>query len=160
MGLGASGEPCMIRTKKRILLCGALIALNLGLIWGNSLATGTESGRMSGQLMQLLMALLRIPESWADTFHLLIRKAAHFTEFACLGLLLCWMLGMSGERGWHLWALPVLLGMAAACADETIQVFVPDRGPSLIDVWIDTCGAAAGMTVLRIGHHLIRKTRE
>ena len=47
--------------------------------------------------------------------------------------------------------------MSAACIDETIQVFSPDRGPSLIDVWIDVGGVAAGMTVLLLGHHLMRK---
>ena len=66
-------------------------------------------------------------------------------------------LGMAGEQGIHLAALSVFGGMSAACIDETIQVFSPDRGPSLIDVWIDVGGVAAGMTVLLLGHHLMRK---
>ena len=53
--------------------------------------------------------------------------------------------------------MPLLFGMMAACMDETIQVFTPDRGPSPIDIWIDTCGVAAGITILLIGHYYICK---
>ncbi|MBP3672836.1 MAG: VanZ family protein [Oscillospiraceae bacterium] len=147
----------MIRTKKRLALCTALIAVNLMLIWGNSLLPGTDSGAMSGGVVNFLVQLLDIPASYGDTVHTLIRKMAHFTEFACLGALLCWRFGMAGEQGAKLAYLPVLWGMAVALTDESIQLFTPDRGPSLADVWIDTCGAAAGMILVLIGYHFIQK---
>lgn len=46
-----------------------------------------------------------------------------------------------------------LPGAAAACVDETIQRFVSNRGPSIPDVDIDTCGVLTGMTLLLIGHY-------
>ena len=140
--------------RKQGKISTVLIVLNLALIWGNSLLSGSASGAMSGGVMQFVMELLRIPEEYADFLHLLIRKAAHFTEFACLGALLCWRFRLAGERGWH---LPVLCGMAAGLTDETIQIFTPDRGPSLTDVWIDTAGAAAGMILLLCGYHVIKR---
>lgn len=147
----------MIRTRKRMILCIALLIAVLSFIWGNSLTSGADSGAMSGKLMAWINAFLRLDESGAEVLHHLIRKMAHFTEFACLGLLLAWLFGMMGEKKGHLFCMPLFCGMAAACVDETIQVFVPDRGPSPIDIWIDTCGAATGIAILLIGHYYIRK---
>lgn len=150
----------MIRTEKRLRLCTALLVLNLALIWGNSLLPGEISGQISRGLGAILEKLFDLPVGGDGTGHGLLRKLGHFSEFACLGMLFCWRAGMAGETGRHLWMVPLLGCMMAACADETIQVFVPDRGPSVIDVWIDTCGAAAGMGLLRTGHHFIRKKKQ
>jgi len=147
----------MIRTKKRMILCIALLIAMLIFIWGNSLANGDTSGAMSGSVMQWINRFLRLSDAGADKLHHLVRKGTHFTEFACLGLLLTWLFGMTGEKKGHLFCMPLLFGMMAACVDETIQVFVPDRGPSPIDIWIDTCGVAAGIILLLIGHHYVRK---
>ena len=144
----------MIQTNHRMLLCRVLLVLNLAIIWGNSLLSGAESGQVSGGVVELVMELLRIPAEFSDIVHLLIRKLAHFTEFACLSALISWNLGMVKEKRVHQILLAVLLTMAAALVDETIQLFTPDRGPSLVDVWIDTLGAMLGMTVMQLGYHL------
>ena len=143
----------MKRTKKRMILCICLLICCLAFIWGNSLTNGEDSGNLSGGIMEWINTFLRLDASGADTLHHFIRKGAHFTEFACLGLLLTWLVGMMGEKKGHLFCMPLLFGMMAACMDETIQVFTPDRGPSPIDIWIDTCGVAAGITILLIGHY-------
>ena len=150
----------MKRTKKRMILCVALLIAMLAFIWGNSLRTGAQSGAMSGSILQWINHFLHLDESGADKLHLVIRKMAHFTEFACLGALLAWRFGMAGEKKGHLFCMPLLFGLLAACVDETIQVFTPDRGPSLIDVWIDTAGVAAGITFLLIGYNYIRKHKD
>ena len=147
----------MIPARKRKILCTWLIAVNLLFIWGNSLLPGTESGNLSGGVLALINSFLGLGEEGAAMLHLLIRKGAHFTEFACLGALLCWFFGMTGEKSAHLVCMPLLFGLLSACVDETIQVFTPDRGPSLIDVWIDTAGVSAGIIFLLIGYHYVRK---
>ena len=149
----------MRRTKKRMILCTALLIAVLAFIWGNSLTNGEDSGNLSGSIMEWINAFLRLDELGAERLHHLIRKMAHFTEFACLGLLLTWRFGMMGEKKGHLFCMPLLFGMMAACVDETIQVFVPDRGPSPVDIWIDTCGVAAGIVILLAGHLYVRKKR-
>ena len=150
----------MISTRKRMILCCLLLALMLALIWGNSLQTGDESGAMSGRVLAWINAILCLEESDAETLHLVIRKMAHFTEFACLGTLLTWLFAMTGEKKGHLFCMPLLCGELAACVDETIQLFVPDRGPSLIDVWIDTAGVAAGIMILLIGYNYFGKKQK
>ena len=147
----------MIRTKKRMLLCILLLIALLAFIWGNSLTTGTQSGAMSGRVMAWINAILHVEN--AEALHLVIRKMAHFTEFACLGAVLCWLFAMMGEKKGHLFCMPLLCGLLAACVDETIQVFTPDRGPSLIDVWIDAAGVSAGIILCLIGYHYIRKNK-
>jgi len=143
----------MIKDKKK--LAAVLIALNLAFIWGNSLRTGTESQDMSEGILDWLELLLHLRDYAPGILHHLLRKAAHFAEFACLGALLAWYSLLREEK--HSIALPVLLAMAAGLVDETIQLFTPDRGPSLSDVWLDTAGAVAGIMLLLLGHHLKKR---
>ena len=148
----------MIASRKRKILCAALIAANLAFIWGNSLLPGTDSGNLSGGIMTWINSFLGLGEAGAETLHLLIRKGAHFTEFACLGALLCWRVRLAKGKGMALAAYPFLGSLLAACTDETIQIFVDGRGSSLLDVWVDTFGALAGIILLLLGHHLRKRT--
>ena len=141
--------------KKRNALCCALIALNLALIWGNSTLPGGVSMELSDGFLALLSQGL---PALAVIGSILIRKLAHFSEFACLGLLLGWLL--SPEGGFRGFAAPALLGTLAACVDETIQRFGPGRESSLIDVWIDIFGVCAGILLLRLGYRCIRRRKE
>ena len=119
----------MKRSKKRIRLCVALLILNVLFIWGNSMLPGSVSAVISGWVRDLLAAIFG-GDDGTGTGHGLIRKLAHFTEFACLGSLFAWLFGMLGKK--TIWAL--LCGFLAASADETIQIFVPNRGPRILDV--------------------------
>ena len=127
--------------KKRILTI--LICLNLALIWGNSLMSGLESEAVSGGLLALLGRFL--PMLLTETGHTLLRKAAHFSEFALLGTLFCGRCALDrGTVPFHLMGF----GLAVACIDETIQIFTPGRASSLVDVWIDTSGFALGLVII------------
>ena len=144
----------MIRTERRLRLCICLICLMLIFIWGNSMLPGEISQAFSDWVKALLEKLL-LEEGLDDPQggSGLIRKIAHFTEFTVLGVLLSWLFGML--RKGKLW--PILWGAAAACADETIQFFVPGRSPGLKDVAIDTAGILTGLILLLIGHTCIKK---
>ncbi len=143
----------MIRTDKRLRLCTALVVCVLAFIWGNSLMPAHWSQAFSDWVGQILGVLPKnsTPD---DPGSGLLRKAAHFTEFAALGALLAWRFAMEGKGK----RLPFLCGAAAACIDETIQIFVPDRGPGLKDVGIDCCGVLTGMVLLYFGHTYFKKT--
>ena len=122
--------------KKRTRLCVTLILLNLCFIWGNSMLPGEVSGALSDWLGGLLGMGQGDPSQGTG----LLRKLAHFSEFACLGFLLSWLAYLKEERGFHIFALALLGGLLAACIDESIQMLTPERGPGLMDVWIDTSG--------------------
>ena len=132
----------MKRTKLRLALCIGMTVLLLGFIWGNSALPAEESGGLSGGLLEFLARFL--PFLRGEGGEHFLRKAAHFSEFAALGLCLAWLFGMLRGR-----LLPaVLCGMAAACVDECIQIFSPGRASSLWDVALDSTGVVTGVLVL------------
>ena len=139
----------MIRTAKRLRLCVTLLIVNLAFIWGNSLLPGGVSGALSHWLRNVL-AWLFDNTGTPDGGHGLLRKIAHFTEFCCLGLCLCWLFGMLRQSRWQ-WVVSALgAGVLAACVDECIQMFVPGRGPGILDVAIDSSGVLLGIIILTL----------
>lgn len=147
----------MTGTKKRKTICSLLIGLNLAFIWGNSLVNGADSGAFSGGIMVWINGFLGLGAAGAEILHLLIRKAAHFTEFASLGMLLAWGCCIRYCSGRVRLTEPLLTGVLTACIDETIQIFVDGRGSSLLDVWVDTFGVMVGIGILFLGHDYRKK---
>ncbi len=139
-------------TDKRLRLCITLLICNLIFIWGNSLLPGEISGAFSDWVKGILVKLFSGGPATASGGGLL-RKLAHFTEFAALGMCLAWLHGML-QRGK---LQPFFWGAAAAAVDETIQRFVPDRGPSIKDVCIDSAGVLTGIILLWTGYHFVKK---
>lgn len=133
-----------ITTKKRLLI--GLILLNLAFIFGNSLLPAEISAAISGKVKAFLALLFPFDGAdTGDTGHGLLRKAAHFAEFACLGFLLfrCFRTYRMTKP-----LLPALLcAVLAACIDETLQLFSPGRSAALWDVLLDSFGALSGIAV-------------
>ena len=116
-------------------------------IWSNSMQTAAESSANSQGFLSLLMPLLEWTNIPEDSWHTLIRKAAHMAEFALLGFL--WSNGLrSGERQqndtWMRVGCVLFLCLITALTDETIQLFVVGRSGELRDVWIDLAGGTIG----------------
>ena len=141
----------MMGRKIQLRICAVLLILNLAFIWGNSLMPADASQAFSDWMMSVLgsVPVEQAPQAGSGV----LRKVAHFAEFTTLGFLLAWLFALLRRRIWM--ALP--FGMAAACLDEMIQMFVPGRGPGIRDVAIDTCGVLAGILLLRIGYKLITR---
>lgn len=142
----------MIRTDKRLRLCTVLLICNLVFIWGNSLLPGEVSGAFSDWVRAVLAKFLPLGPDRASGGSLL-RKAAHFTEFTALGMCLGWLFGMLGRGK----LLPFGCGVLAASLDETIQRFVPGRGPSIRDVCTDSAGVLTGIVLLYLGHTYLKR---
>lgn len=143
--------------KKRLGLCISLLMLNVLFIWGNSLLPREASAAFSAWVSDILNYLFPGPDiPPSGEGHGILRKLAHFTEFCSLGLLLSWLISMLSRKSWQRILLPALIGAAVAGADETIQMFVPGRGPGLVDVAIDTAGVLLGIALW----HLIAAIRK
>ena len=124
-----------------------LTALWLLFVWGHSLMPASVSKEESHHWLALLQTWL----PWLTDY--LIRKAAHFTEYAVLGALL---FGAAGVRH-GLW-FPPCFGVLAALADETVQLFAAGRSGQVSDVWLDLAGFLAGWILIAL-ISLIRKKR-
>ena len=117
-------------------------------IWGHSCLPAAQSGAESGALLVVVQDLL--PRM---TDHVL-RKCAHFAEYAVLGALTAAALRTSAHFSWPRALLP---GPFAALCDETIQLFVPGRSGQIADVWLDTAGYLTGALLTLLIFRLCRK---
>ncbi len=141
--------------KQRTVLLSAII-LTLAFIWGNSLLSREQSSGESAWVLQLVTPLLELFAGKGNVTEHLVRKLAHFTEFALLGLeLLFWFSQKRGKKKEAL-LLAMAHGLFAALTDETIQLF-SGRGSQVQDVWLDFAGVTAGALTALLLTLLIRK---
>lgn len=135
------------------------VLLVMVMIFCFSAQDGGESGALSGGIVAWLVE--RVVPGFADmaaeqqetirsTVGFILRKTAHFSEYALLGFFLLLHVLQIGKRtvvkAPYLWAW--LVGTLYAVSDEIHQMFVPGRGPAVRDVCIDSAGVAAGVAIL------------
>lgn len=83
--------------------------------------------------------------------HTFLRKLGHFTEYAVLSWL--WFRTLQArDLTWSTRSalMAFLLSSLYALTDEFHQSFVPSRGPSFVDVGIDSAGAAFALLILKL----------
>lgn len=133
----------------------AFAVLSLLFILANSVFSPAASSRASGFFTRILAPLLeRIVGKGNVTEHL-VRKLAHFAEFAFYGLWLALWMKSDGKKAVY----ALLAGFVTAFLDETVQMFT-GRGPSIKDVWIDLFGIAAGIGFVHVLLALLRLCRK
>jgi len=91
----------------------------------------------------------RITDEQFDLIHHVVRKTAHFVEYAVLGALVWRTLyfdpAFSSYSVKRQFWLAIMCCMLFASTDEFHQSFVPTRQPAVMDVLLDTCGASFGV---------------
>ncbi len=110
--------------------------------------SGRSSAGQSNALLKWLELLLPALADSALPLSLLLRKLAHFTEYAILGLTAAGTYCYTFKRDkkgtviLFLW----LAGLTVACLDEQVvqRFLATDRGPSWLDVGIDLVGYSSG----------------
>jgi VanZ family protein len=82
--------------------------------------------------------------------HFLVRKSAHFTEYAILSALWFRAIRVHLSSLWRVrWALVgLVISLSVAILDELHQSFVPSRTSSARDVLLDFCGAFFAQLVI------------
>jgi VanZ family protein len=87
--------------------------------------------------------------------HFLLRKSAHFTEYAILSALWFRALRVGLPTLWQIrWALiGLVISLLVAIVDEVHQAFVPSRTGSAHDVLLDLCGALFAQIVIWYALH-------
>lgn len=156
------------RRTLKILVAAIAVLAWIGFIFSHSLQTGSESGSLSGKIVEIVNTYIPILSTWltSDQIHFLIRKLAHFSEYAILSFWL-WLFWVQISTlnvtkltrhkyqavakqtyslleyrsiAWQTAQMSCLSGLLVAVADETIQTFVPARAGLVSDVWIDFAG--------------------
>lgn len=136
-------------------VAAALLLALYGIIFRFSAQDAEESGSLSQFFSEKCVGILNSLSgaNWSEGkrmelaayFEHPIRKLAHFSEYACMGILVYTLWSQWMRRGKKLYLLTVIWVFFSAACDEFHQYFVPGRYASVADVLLDTCGGAFGM---------------
>ncbi len=132
---------------KKKIFWAATVALWIFIFW-NSMQNAAESTALSDSVLNIVGGR-----------ELLIRKAAHFLEFALLGGLVCVNFSWSKPPYRIPYAGAALIGLLTACCDETIQIFSLGRSSQLADVWLDFAGYIFGAAMLLVLLAICKKSK-
>ena len=136
--------------KRKILFL--ILIVVLAFIWIHSMMPQNVSAAESGSALDVLTPFLEIFFGKGNVTDHIVRKLAHFTEYAVLGLVLVPV--FKGRKRYFVHA--VEHAFFVAFIDETIQIF-SGRGPAIKDVWIDVGGAFTGAVIITLILFLVSK---
>ena len=108
-------------------------------IFGNSLMPASASGAESRSFFD------RLAEIFPFLTHHLVRKLAHFAEYALLGAHLAFIPSLFLPHSRFGYPIALSAGVLVAAVDEGIQCFVPGRAGLWGDVLLDGVGSAFGV---------------
>ena len=155
----------MKRYKKKRIFSWTAVVIWMAVIFLLSAQTANRSGKLSGGIVRWLVALfyrgfnafpVERQNEILSVWSLVIRKGAHFSEYAVLAILLSNAFRLMEKRNW---VLPVVISAVYAVTDEIHQYFVPGRACRLLDVGIDTCGAIFGVAVFALGLAIMKRIK-
>ena len=147
-----------LQNNKRIYLARVLLTLAcvllLAFIFGNSLTAGNDSDKQSTSVVKLVQKTVAFfaPKSWIATavgedyqrLHAIVRTLAHFSEFALLGALCSWCYRAYTSQKTYFFVVVFFVAFVPII-DEFLQSFTIGRVMDILDVWVDTLGAFAGI---------------
>lgn len=145
-----------------------LLIADMALIFAFSAQKAEQSDNTSTGVIEVLVKLFypgfetlseEKQQAVVDSLQFVVRKAAHMTEFASLGVLLCAFAFTFGEK-FRIFLFAFLFGIFYAGTDEIHQLFVEGRSCQITDVLVDGCGVIIGMTVFYFVVKMIVKIRQ
>lgn len=155
-----------MQAKQGMVLFAVLSLLVMGFIFHNSLQGSEESHARSDVIVEAVESIVETlletekpQEELRKSISFAVRKAAHFIEFAILGICtgaFFTFLSRYREKRYKCWTFPLCL--IVACCDETIQSFT-GRTNSLKDVALDSIGSICGILLILALFHFLRETR-
>lgn len=116
---------------------------------------GKESGKLSHKVTKTIVNEINdlghknwteeVKEALISAWEHPVRKLAHFSEYAVMGILVFVIWSPWMKRGWRLNLLVITWVFVSAAFDEFHQTFVAQRSGNFIDVLIDTSGGCFGL---------------
>jgi VanZ family protein len=124
----------------------------------------SQSGEISNENNKFIVEILsrigiNLDSITGGIANFIIRKAAHFTEYFILYMLLYNAL-IDDFYPMSTFILAISLTFLYAASDEIHQMFVPGRGPAVLDVFIDTSGGATAALVLYIKDIIFKRNKK
>ena len=164
----------MDKSKKTFrIIMTVIILLTVAIIWGHSFMTPEMSTEESSFVKEIVEAVVQsVSNNEAFTIpEVVIRKSAHFIEYAILGLELVIFITINKslpdddkkrgliKRILSIYPTAFILSLFIGAVDETIQYFT-GRYSSIWDVLLDLSGASFSIGIFLLIRSLIRKKRK
>ncbi len=147
-------EQRTMRNAWRFVLCIWIL-----FIWIHSMFPGPVSSGESMMFVTVLKPIFHLFGVFdAELMHHIVRKCAHFTEYLILAVLSVLALEPRLRVPWWPAVQTCLIWVIVPVVDESIQLHVPGRGGSPVDVLIDMSGFALGLVISLTVRH-IREAR-
>lgn len=142
----------MSHMKNKKIINWLLLIIWMIVIFELSNQTGEVSGDLSSSLLYQILSIFigdisSINSDILSILMFLIRKLAHFTEYAILGILCLNVLRSYYDFSWKLDLCALILCMMYAASDEFHQLFISGRAGSFKDVLIDTSGSMFSLLI-------------
>lgn len=140
-----------------ILLTAALIAF----AFFHSSMPATVSAEESGSVLLFLQNLLNSIGLSAELTDHIVRKLAHFTEYAAIGaMLMNTAYSFNKSRPHKFYPHILFAGLMTAVIDEAIQLNVAGRSGQITDVLLDFSGILAGSIIMLLILTIYKKIRK
>ena len=130
------------------------------IIFSNSMNIGLDSGRQSGKVVQAVIKVadvLGIKINNVESLHHIVRKSAHFLEYALLGALSFFTLKIMGMKTFPRVYFTLGYSLLIAGCDEYIQTFREGRSGQVSDAFLDFSGAATAVALCLLVFFLIKR---
>ncbi len=145
-----------MRRRIAVSILAAVLLVGLySMIFSFSGQDGEESGSISRYVSEKCVEVANtlvgnkwtkvFKDSLAEYLEHPIRKLAHFSEYACMGILVYTLLRQWRAGNKKTYLLVALWVCLSAMGDEFHQTFVPGRSGNPFDVCLDTCGGCFGI---------------
>ena len=144
--------------KKKIIFVILTIAC-IAFIWINSSMDANESSELSGGVLGLINSFIMNMGIEQELSETIIRKTAHFTEYAVLAVLLTTDFKLFKADMRKQGFIVPFTGLLIAAVDETIQLLPAGRSSSVVDVWIDFGGVCAGFLIALAAYKIMGKSK-
>jgi len=142
---------------KRILFL-IILLITFCVIFNFSAQNGEESGSLSRKVTEYIIDIVSKIKNmdistklyYIEKLHPIIRKLAHFGIYTVAGFSIMGFMCTFDIRNILKVIISFSIGVVYAITDEIHQGFIPGRGPSVRDVFIDSFGVLTGIFVLII----------
>ena len=140
---------------KRVLFL-IMLVIAFYVIFNFSAQNGEDSGTLSEKVTRFIVEIISKIKTmdisrkvyYIQKLHPIVRKLAHFSIYTAVGFSIMGFMCTFDIRNIFKVIISLSVGIIYAISDEIHQYFIPGRGPSIIDVGIDSFGVLTGIFIL------------
>jgi len=129
------------------LVLTVLLVATVLFIWGNSMESKNESIEHSKEFAEAVEPTLEFSIGEGNITDPLVRKLAHFIEFAVLGCELALLIILRRRMKLQAAVNCLFVGLSIAVTDEALQL-LSDRGSQVQDILLDFASVSTGIALI------------